>query len=602
MSNHAHLLDRPRAPFPSGHAYGLERSFRVLVVDDNPAIHRDFEKVLTPPTATNDLAAIENLLLGPASEGSSAATPRVQFRLQSAFQGPEAVALVREAVAEDAPFAVAFVDMRIPSGQDGLATTLELWAIDPCIQVVLCSAYTDYSWAEITAKTGETDRLVILRKPFEPIEVVQLAHALSKKWEVQRALRRHVEELEETVAKRTREVEERHALFQLILENTTDLIAVVDANGHRVYNSPSYQTVLGFSAEELRTTHALAQIHPEDVERVNAAVDVARRTGRGETIVYRMQHRDGSWRTLESCAGVVRDAAGRMTFLVIVARDVTERRKRELEQQLGLKLESIGRLAAGIAHEINTPTQYITDNTRFLADGFRTLSAAIVAPSGEGEKARPDGERPPSATPNDELAYLLTEIPQALQQNLEGLARISRIVGSLKEFSHPNAPTPTPSDLNRAIETATVVSRHEWKYVAELVTDLQADLPLVPCVLDEINQVLLNLIVNAAHTIGDALKARGETRGTITIRTRQDGDHAVIEVSDNGLGIPAAVRSRVFEPFFTTKGIGKGTGQGLAIVYASIVQHHRGTVDFVTEEGKGTTFRLRLPFASPRSS
>jgi signal transduction histidine kinase len=175
---------------------------------------------------------------------------------------------------------------------------------------------------------------------------------------------------------------------------------------------------------------------------------------------------------------------------------------------------------------------------------------------------------------------------------------VARIVASLKEFSHPNNAHSTTADLNRVIETAVNVSRHEWKYVAEIVCDFAADLPTVPCVVDEFNQVMLNLIVNAAHAIGDAVKARndGNERGTITIRTRREGEHFVIvEVADTGTGIAEAHRARIFEPFFTTKEVGRGTGQGLTIVHRVITKRHHGTVSFETEVGRGTTFRLRLP-------
>jgi two-component system, NtrC family, sensor kinase len=290
---------------------------------------------------------------------------------------------------------------------------------------------------------------------------------------------------------------------------------------------------------------------------------------------------------------------------------VTQRRELELKHQLGQKLESIGGLAAGIAHEINTPTQYITDNTRFLAESFRQVAGALQNLRGSRDSGvlRPGDDKPAEGFPaggeaEAELDYLIQEIPRALQQNLDGLARVTRIVQSLKEFSHPNSIEKTSADLNRAIQTAISVCRHEWKYVAEVVTDLEPDLPPVPCLLDEFNQVMLNLLVNAAHTIGDALKARGEKRGIITVRTRAEAGSAVVEVADTGMGVPPEVRDRIFEPFFTTKEVGKGTGQGLAVVHTVVVKHHRGTVDFTSEVGRGSTFRLRLPLqpAEPNSA
>ncbi len=594
----------PNSPVETPHAGGAPRrhAFRVLVIDDNPAIHEDFRKVLGAPGSENSQSrAMEQTLFGDDAQPARPARPN--FELESAFQGEAGAACVQRALAEGRPYAIAFVDMRMPPGADGLETIRALWRIDPHVQIVICSAYSDYSWEEIITATGETDQLVILRKPFENIEVLQLAHALSKKWELQRSARRQVESLEALVSERTRELAEKQAIFQLILENVTDLIAVVDAHGKRIYNSPSYRAVLGFDPDELQGSHAFAQIHPEDKGIVHQAVEKARTTGRGELAVYRMRHRDGSWRTLESCAGVVHGADGQLAYFVIVARDVTQRRELELKHQISQKLESIGQLAAGIAHEINTPTQYITDNTRFLAEAFgqfgrllgqyRTLreeSAATCAARAQALAA---------AETEAELDYLLGEVPRALQQNLDGLARVARIVQSLKEFSHPNSPDQAPADLNRAIETAIAVCRHEWKYVADVVTEFDGNLPQVPCVLDEFNQVMLNLLVNAAHTIGDALKARGEKRGTITVRTRVEGDTAIVEVADTGAGIPPELRGRIFEPFFTTKEVGKGTGQGLAIVHAVVVKHHRGSVDFTSEVGRGTTFRLRLPLAQP---
>lgn len=273
----------------------------------------------------------------------------------------------------------------------------------------------------------------------------------------------------------------------------------------------------------------------------------------------------------------------------------------ETRLQLAQKLESVGMLAAGVAHEINTPTQYIADNMRFLTGACSQVSgildsyeAVAVAAAGK-EDCAPALAKLAAVKIENELDYLAGEIPRTLEQSLEGLSRISRIVSSLKEFSHPNATEKSAADINRAIETTIAVSRHEWKYVADVETDLDPNLPGVSCVLDEINQVILNLIINATHAIADANKKLGLKRGRITLRTRQEKDQVIIEVSDTGTGIPPEVRGRIFEPFFTTKGIGKGTGQGLAIVHAVIVKGHNGAVDFTTEMDRGTTFRISLP-------
>jgi PAS domain S-box-containing protein len=312
----------------------------------------------------------------------------------------------------------------------------------------------------------------------------------------------------------------------------------------------------------------------------------------------------------------LRDRTGRVVGTYGISRDITARKQAELQSQelqlqlqLAQKLESIGRLAAGIAHEINTPSQFITDNTHFLVASFRQLQDVLAAHQALLARAVTAGvcveeaERVQAAQQTADLDYLVAEIPRTLEQTLDGLGRVARIVRSLKEFSHPNNAQSVAADLNRAIENAVTVSRHEWKYVAEVVTDFDPALPAVPCIIDEFNQVMLNLLVNAAHAIGSAQQAAGTcVLGRITIRTRFDDQAVLIDVQDTGTGIPPEIGHRVFEPFFTTKEVGKGTGQGLALVHTVIVMHHHGAVDFTTAAGCGTTFHLKLPRSQPKSA
>lgn len=315
----------------------------------------------------------------------------------------------------------------------------------------------------------------------------------------------------------------------------------------------------------------------------------------------------------------LRDQDDRIIGTFGISRDITARKaaeearwKMEAQLQQAYKLESLGRLAAGIAHEINTPTQYVADNTRFAIDAFaklhevidayralrQSLAAATAAPAPDARYA--ESVTAVAATEaRVELDYLLGEIPHCLQQSLDGLARVAQIVRSLKEFAHPYSPHLEPANLNRTIDTAIAVSRHEWKYVAEVVTELDPDLPPVPCVVDEINQTMLNLLVNAAHAVEEMAKTRPQSKGRITVRSRREDGVAVIEVEDTGTGIPESIRDHIFEPFVTTKPAGKGTGQGLAIVHTFIVKHHQGTIDVKTELGVGTKFTLRIPLVAP---
>jgi signal transduction histidine kinase len=195
-----------------------------------------------------------------------------------------------------------------------------------------------------------------------------------------------------------------------------------------------------------------------------------------------------------------------------------------------------------------------------------------------------------------DIAYLMEEVPKALTQSIEGIERISRIVRAMKEFAHPDAGEKVAVDLHKAIESTVTVSRNEWKYVADLTTDFDPALPLVPCRPGEINQVILKLIINAAHAVGDAVRGRG-AKGTITVRTRLAGEWAEIWIADTGVGIPEDIQDKIFDPFFTTKEVGKGTGQGLAIARSVIVERHGGTLTFDTDVGKGTTFIIRLPLS-----
>jgi signal transduction histidine kinase len=191
--------------------------------------------------------------------------------------------------------------------------------------------------------------------------------------------------------------------------------------------------------------------------------------------------------------------------------------------------------------------------------------------------------------------YLVQEIPKAIQQSADGVDRVSRIVRAMKEFSHPGGEDKEAVDINKAIENALIVARNEWKYVAEAVTDLDPSLPLVTCHPGEINQVLLNLIVNAAHAIGDKSGRDGDKKGTITVSTRSEANGVEVRICDTGGGIPEAIRDRIFDPFFTTKPVGKGTGQGLTIAHAVVVNKHGGTITFESVVGQGTTFIIRLP-------
>ncbi len=280
----------------------------------------------------------------------------------------------------------------------------------------------------------------------------------------------------------------------------------------------------------------------------------------------------------------------------------------QMELAQAQKLESVGQLAAGIAHEINTPTQYVGDNTRFLRDAFGSVNTALdqyaklLQAAKDGTVDEQLVAEVEATLKQEDVEYLTEEIPQAIDQSLDGVDRVAKIVRAMKEFSHPGGEEKNLVDLREALETTIAVSRNEWKFVAEIVTEFDAELPEVSCLPAELNQVFLNLIVNAAHAIGDALGDDGTEKGTITVGTRRDGEWAEIFLRDTGTGVPEDVRARIFDPFFTTKEVGKGTGQGLAIARSVVVDKHGGTIECETEQGKGTTFIVRLPIDGQRQT
>ena len=285
----------------------------------------------------------------------------------------------------------------------------------------------------------------------------------------------------------------------------------------------------------------------------------------------------------------LRDENGMVIGIIGLGFDITERKRAEQRLAAGERLESIGRLAAGVAHEINTPIQYLNDSVYFIREAMQDLMV---------HNQKLQSMLPVQPEPDEDIEDLKQELPPALDRVVDGLGRIAEIVRSMKEFSHVDQREMSQVDLNRAVNSTLVIARSEYKYVADLETEFGA-LPLITCHGGQINQVILNLVVNASHAIGDSVKGTNN-KGVIKVRTYVDDTHAVISISDSGNGIPEAIQKRIFEPFFTTKEVGRGTGQGLSIA-RNVMKSHDGSLHFETELGKGTTFFIRLPLAAKES-
>lgn len=290
--------------------------------------------------------------------------------------------------------------------------------------------------------------------------------------------------------------------------------------------------------------------------------------------------------------------AGEKKSNIFIIRNITKRELMKEKLLQSQKLEAIGSLAAGIAHEINTPVQYITDNLNFLSEGLKRM-VEFLDEFKVKVKAQPDNEALKAlntVAQMGDMEFLREEIPIAIEQSLEGAKHIGNIVKSVKEFSHPGSREKSMADINKMLENASTVSKNEWKYHSTIKLELSADMPRVMCFPAEMNQVLLNLIINAAHAIKERQDKEGSSgNGLIRLFTKVEDNWAVIGISDNGTGIPQAIQDRIFDPFFTTKEVGKGTGQGLHLARTAIVERHNGELEFETEAGKGTTFFIKLP-------
>lgn len=381
----------------------------------------------------------------------------------------------------------------------------------------------------------------------------------------------------------------------------------IDLDGIIKFGNPAAASLLGYSVDELigkpahstiHHTRADGTIYPQSECPICATSKDGKTRRVSDEIFWR---KDGSSIAVDYICSAIRDPLNKTSGTAVIFTDSSERKALEAQLLQGRKLESVGQLAAGIAHEINTPIQYVGDNTRFVKESFADLlnvlqsHRELLAAAKDGGVTPDLVERAEAVLEASDIDYLCEQIPAAMDQTLEGVDRVSKIVRAMKDFSHPGGREKSPADINRAIQSTVTVTHNEWKYVADIKLELDPELPPVPCFLGEFNQCILNLIINAAQAIGDVVGKNPTNKGLITIQTRRDGQQVEIRVADTGTGIPAEHRRKIFEPFFTTKDVGKGTGQGLTIVYGCIVKRHGGTITFQTEVGWGTVFIIHLP-------
>jgi two-component system, cell cycle sensor histidine kinase and response regulator CckA len=563
-----------------------DAQYRLLIIDDNPAIHEDFRKILGAPTsAAERLDDVEAALFGEA-----AATPgRAEFRIDSAHQGKEALALVQQAVAAGDPYALAFVDVRMPPGWDGIETLEHIWKVAPELQAVICTAYSDYSWDDITRRFGSIDNLLILKKPFETVEVLQLAHALTKKWTLTGQAKLRLEDLERMVHQRTEElVAANHQLGGEVEERARieEALRLSEERFSKAFQASPFPMAI-LRSQDLRfldANQSFLELSGHDYEQLLASTgnelrlwgEPAGESGlppiTGERIRNepRVFHRsDGVQRQTLVCVEPIQ--IGHIACLLLVVEDITDQLKLETQLRQAQKMEVIGRMAAGIAHEFNNILTVIQGDVGLL-------------------------QTSPAHTEDDRA--LLDQIMQASR-------RAATLTSQMLAFSRKQVLQP------RQLQLPTLVQRMRTmlgRLIGEnYQIDLQCDTELPHILADEggIEQVLINLVLNARDALGDGgrieIRTGIETVEDPAARDNPDarpGQFACLTVADQGCGMNPHVMARIFDPFFTTKEVGKGTGLGLSMIHG-IVKQHEGWIEVASEPNRGSTFKILLPLAEP---
>ena len=566
---------------------GEKRNQRILIIDDNTSIHEDVRKILGAPAkedATLDNEAAE--IFGVEIEQLAS----TQFEIDSAFQGQEGLAMVEKARDEGRPYAMAFIDVRMPPGWDGIETVCRIWETYPELQVVVCTAYSDYSWEDMIRKVGKTDSLVVLKKPFDNIEVLQLAHTLTQKWTLSDRLHGHLESLDQIVARRTHELQAANTRLREEMEErekTERELGLSEERFAKAFQaSPIPMAIQSLGTERFIDINDafLAMIgfrRLEVISHTPLELDLCPEAGLHQELFSRLRA-SRSLRNFEcqvrTRGSGVRDCVmsaeafelGTETVVLIATQDVSEQRRLEKELRHAQKLEAVGQFAAGVAHDFN--------NMLTVIQGHTSIQLA-------------------AKTLQKDVSESLTQVSLAAE-------RAAALTRQLLTFSRKQVVQPRPLDLNEIVRNLHDMLRRLIGENIDLSCELSEGLPAIHADQSNVEQVIMNLVVNARDAMPDGGKLAIFT-STVEIdamhveRNPQArlGSRICLGVTDTGCGMSAETLSHIFEPFFTTKEIGKGTGLGLATVYGVVAQQE-GWIEVTSEVGHGTTLKIFLPVSA----
>ncbi|MDQ6911465.1 MAG: response regulator [Verrucomicrobiota bacterium] len=557
---------------------------RILIIDDNPSIHEDFRKILGPGDAklAAELDADEAALFG----DTATASRSWSFEIHSAMQGQEGLEKVRAAFLNDAPYAVAFVDVRMPPGWDGIETISRIWKEFPDLQIVICTAYSDYSWDEIAKSVGNSDHMLVLKKPFDNVEVLQMAHALSKKWQLTQIARRQMEELDALVAQRTAELRAANTRLTGEVAERTAAEEALRQSEER-FSKAFHGSPVPMAIQRLDGSGCL-DANVSFLELLDVPLDTVL-TGTDfwadETALAKIREELASRHAVRNLAASIRTTKGEIREVLVAAenlelgnvpyhlliiQDITDRVRLENELRQAQKMEAVGRLAAGVAHDFNNILTVILGNTSMTLCNPRL---------------------------DEKLAASLHQVERAAQ-------RATALTRQLLAYSRKQIIQRRPVALNEVVEqTVAMLRRLIGEHIA-IDMQLAPNLPPIFADSSNVDQVIMNLALNAR----DAMPEGGKLTLTTSLveidelaRNRnpeaQLGPHISLVVKDTGHGMDAATVARIFEPFFTTKEPGQGTGMGLATVYG-VLKQHGGWVEVDSAPGRGTTIRSFFPLSA----